>query len=224
MASIGHVVVGMAASRFSRHRRPTTWTPFGAAVLWSGLSLLPDADVLGFPLGVHYEDPWGHRGATHSLVFALGVASSHREAPLISADPLADNTDVYAFVSPDKPDTVTLIANFIPLQLPYGGPNFTEFGDDVRYEIPVSNAGDARADVTYQFRFTTGVRNKKTFLYNTGPIEKIDSKNWNRPQFCTVTRVDRRGRSTVLGRNLAVPPVNVGVRSTPHYDATFTAA
>jgi inner membrane protein len=74
MASVGHVVVGMAASRFNRHRQPTTWTPFGAAVLWSGLSLSPDLDVFGFRLGVHYEDPWGHRGATHSLTFALAVA------------------------------------------------------------------------------------------------------------------------------------------------------
>ena len=74
MASIGHVLVGMAAARFSRHGHATTWTPFGAAVMWSGLSLLPDADVVGFRLGVHYEDPWGHRGATHSLMFALGVA------------------------------------------------------------------------------------------------------------------------------------------------------
>jgi inner membrane protein len=74
MASVGHVVVGMAAARFSRHRQATRWTPFGAAVLWSGLSLLPDLDVIGFRLGVHYEDPWGHRGATHSLMFALGVA------------------------------------------------------------------------------------------------------------------------------------------------------
>ena len=74
MASIGHILVGMAAARFSRHRHATTWTPFGAAVLWSGLSLLPDADVFGFRLGVHYGEPWGHRGATHSLVFALGVA------------------------------------------------------------------------------------------------------------------------------------------------------
>src|SRR3954470_5258184 len=74
MASIGHVVVGMAAARFSRRGQATTWTPFGAAVLWSGLSLLPDADVFGFRLGVHYEDPWGHRGATHSFAFALVVA------------------------------------------------------------------------------------------------------------------------------------------------------
>lgn len=74
MASIGHVVVGLAASRFSRRRGATSWTPFGVAVLWSGLSLLPDADVFGFRLGVHYEDPWGHRGATHSLLFAAVVA------------------------------------------------------------------------------------------------------------------------------------------------------
>ena len=70
--------------------------------------------------------------------------SSHREAPEISKDPVADSTDVYAFVSPDEPDTVTLIANFIPLQKPDGGPNFYEFGDDVRYEIHVSNSGNGR--------------------------------------------------------------------------------
>lgn len=74
MASIGHVIVGVAAARFSRHRRVITWTPFGAAILWSVLSLLPDVDVVGFRLGIHYEDPWGHRGATHSFAFALGVA------------------------------------------------------------------------------------------------------------------------------------------------------
>src|SRR6478609_4042519 len=74
MASIGHVVVGMAAARFSRQGRPTSWSPVSAAVVWSGLSLLPDADVYGFRMGVHYADPWGHRGATHSLLFTLGVA------------------------------------------------------------------------------------------------------------------------------------------------------
>ena len=150
--------------------------------------------------------------------------SSHREAPEISKDPVADNTDVYAFVSPDRPDTVTLIANFIPLQLPYGGPNFHEFGDDVLYEIHVSNRGDAYADISYQFRFETRIRNRNTFLYNTGPITSIDSPNWNRPQFYSVTRVDRNGPDRTLGRGLRVPPVNVGVRSTANYAATFTAA
>ncbi len=79
--------------------------------------------------------------------------SSHREAPEISKDPVADSTDVYAFVSPDKPGTVTLIANYVPLQRPSGGPNFYEFGDDVLYEIHIDNNGDGRADITYQFRF-----------------------------------------------------------------------
>src|SRR5205814_692413 len=104
--------------------------------------------------------------------------SSHREAPEISKDPVADNTDVYAFVSPDRPDTVTLIANYIPLQEPAGGPNFFEFGDDVLYEIHIDNNGDAVADVTYQFTFTTQVSNPNTFLYNTGPITSLDSPNW----------------------------------------------
>jgi inner membrane protein len=74
MASIGHVVVGLAAARYSRYGQTAIWSPFSAAVVWSGLSLLPDVDVLGFPLGVHYEDPWGHRGATHSLMFAVATA------------------------------------------------------------------------------------------------------------------------------------------------------
>ena len=108
--------------------------------------------------------------------------SSHREAPEISKDPVADSTDVYAFVSPDSPDTVTLIANYIPLQKPDGGPNFYEFGDDVRYEINVSNKGTADADIVYRFEFKTEIRNKSTFLYNIGPISTIDDPNWNRPQ------------------------------------------
>jgi Domain of unknown function (DUF4331) len=150
--------------------------------------------------------------------------SSHREAPEISKDPVADNTDTYAFVSPDNPSTVTLIANFIPLQQPDGGPNFYEFGDEVLYEIHVSNMGDAIADVTYQFRFNTTIRNPNTFLYNTGQITSINSPNWNRPQYYSVTRVDRSGRSRLLGSGLTVPPVNVGVRSTPNYDKVFTQA
>ena len=90
--------------------------------------------------------------------------SSHREAPEISKDPVADNTDVYAFVSPKHPTYVTLIANFIPLQKPDGGPNFYEFGNDVLYEIKVANSGTGKADVVYQFRFHTKIRNTKTFL------------------------------------------------------------
>src|SRR5271170_4797845 len=99
--------------------------------------------------------------------------SSHREAPEISKDPVADSTDVYAFVSPDQPGTVTLIANYLPLQGPAAGPNFYEFGDDVLYEIHIDTAGDGVPDVTYQFRFTTTIANPNTFLYNTGPIQSL---------------------------------------------------
>ena len=118
--------------------------------------------------------------------------SSHREAPEISKDPSADNTDVYAFVCPDKPETACLIANFLPFELPYGGPNFNEFADDVLYEIKISNHGDAKADIIYQFRFHTKVRNPHTFLYNVGPISSPTDKNWNRPQTYSVTRLLRR--------------------------------
>jgi hypothetical protein len=144
--------------------------------------------------------------------------SSHREAPAISKDPVADNTDTYAFVSPDDPGTVTIISNYLPLEAPFGGPNFFEFGDDVLYEIHIDNDADGRPDITYQFEFTTEVRNPDTFLYNTGPISAIDSPNWNRRQFYSVTRVDR-WRRRVLGTQLACPPCNIGPSSTPNYEA-----
>ncbi|MEO7192720.1 MAG: DUF4331 domain-containing protein [Vicinamibacterales bacterium] len=154
-------------------------------------------------------------------------ASSHREAPLISADPLADNTDVYAFVNPTQPDHVTLIANFIPFEAPYGGPNFFKFDDNVLYEIMIDNNGDAVEDVTYQFRFKTDVLNPNTFLYNTGTITSLDSPAFNVRQAYSVTRVEgprRRGPGTVIGNNLPTPPVNVGLRSTPNYDALAASA
>jgi hypothetical protein len=150
--------------------------------------------------------------------------SSHREAPEISMDPAADNTDVYAFVSPDRPDTVTLIMNYIPLEGPAGGPNFYEFGNDVRYEIHVDNNGDGIADLTYRFEFRVEVRNPDSFLYNTGPITTLDSPNFNRRQFYTLSRVDGSGKVSVLAGKLACPPCNVGPRSTPNYAALAAQA
>src|SRR5580693_766074 len=149
--------------------------------------------------------------------------SSHREAPEISKDPVADSTDVYAFVSPDKPGTVTLIANYIPLQGPAGGPNFYEFGDDVLYEVHIDNNGDGRADISYQFRFSTTVRDPDTFLYNTGPIESLNSPNWNRVQTYDVGVV-KGGSFSNLGRGLASPPCNIGPLSTPDYASLAGAA
>jgi hypothetical protein len=142
--------------------------------------------------------------------------SSHREAPAISKDPVADNTDTYAFVSPDDPGTVTIVANFLPLEGPFGGPNFFEFGDDVLYSIYVDNNGDGAPDVTYQFRFTTKVLNPNTFLYNTGRITALPSSNWNRQQSYSVKRITG-GTTTVLGSGLLCPPCNIGPASTPNY-------
>lgn len=172
-------------------------------------------------------------GAT---VFAVAIlaalesgssASSHREAPLISQDPLADNTDVYAFISPASPDKVTLIANFIPLQLPASGPNFWKFDDNVLYEIMVDNNADAEEDITFQFRFRSETRNPNTFLYNTGVVTTLDDADLNVRQFYSVTRIEgprRTGPGRMLGENLPTPPVNVGIRSMPDYQSIATAA
>jgi hypothetical protein len=144
-------------------------------------------------------------------------ASSHREAPLISEDPVADNTDTYAFVSPDHPDTTTLVANWIPFELPAGGPNFNKFGDDVLYKINVDNNGDATADVAYEWRFKTTIANPDTFLYNTGPVESLADEDLNVKQTYTLTEV-RDGKRTNLLKNAPVAPANIGPRSTPNYD------
>ncbi len=161
-------------------------------------------------------------------------ASSHSEAPLISQDPRADNTDLYAFVSPDDTNSVTFVANYIPLEAPASGPNFPSFDDSVLYEIKIDNTGDGADDIGYQFRFTTQTRNPNTFLYNVGPISSLSDPNWNRPQTYSVTmvhfkkngKVEQGGRDepVVLADNVPTPPDNIGPRSTPNYDTLAAAA
>src|SRR5262245_57177549 len=164
---------------------------------------------------------------------APALASSHREAPLIAEDPLADPSDVYAFRSPDQQDTVTIVANFVPFQLPAGGPNFYRFGDDVLYQIHVDNVGDGRPHLTFNYRFTTTTNNPNTFLYdNVPPVGPITCsghtyRNWNRPQTYTLSVQRDDGDTTVIARNLTTPPSQVGPRVTPNYDrlaacATYT--
>jgi hypothetical protein len=158
-------------------------------------------------------------------------ASSHAEAPLISQDSRADNTDLYAFVSPENTNTVTMIANYIPLESPASGPNFPSFDDSVLYEINVDSDGDGDEDLSYEFRFNTKTLNGNTFLYNTGPISVAQDgsyTNWNRPQTYSVTLV-RHGKGgdttrEVLGTNIPTPPDNIGPRSTPNYNALAAAA
>jgi hypothetical protein len=149
-----------------------------------------------------------------------GQASSHREAQLIAQDPSADNTDLYAFVDPNDPTMVTLIANVIPFQKPDGGPNFYPFDPNVVYEIHVDNNGDAVEDITFQWQFTTEIANPATFLYNTGPVTSIADPDLNVRQFYSIARIDgprRTGRRTLLSGRLPVPPPNIGPRSTPGY-------
>ena len=150
--------------------------------------------------------------------------SSHREAPAISQDPVADNADTYAFVSPDDPTTVTIITNYVPLEGPPGGPNFFEFGDDVLYSIYIDNNGDARADIEYRFRFRTTLQNEDTFLYNTGPIGSLTDPNWNKRQLYTISVHRPHGPDGVLGDQLACPPCNIGPLSTPDYSALAAQA
>jgi Domain of unknown function (DUF4331) len=129
-----------------------------------------------------------------------GVASSHREAPLISEDPSADLTDVYAFRSPDKPNTVTILANAIPGEDPAAGPNWYTFSPSARYNLKIDTNGDVTPDVIYRFQFRT----------KTGPFFLGDTA-----QPFTVTRV-QGGRTTVVARG-TTPPNNIGPRSTPNY-------
>ena len=163
---------------------------------------------------------------TQAGPFGAG-ASSHREAPLIAGDPRADNTDVYAFVSPDKPDNVTLIANWIPFQEPNGGPNFYSFADDARYNIHIDNDGDALADLTYTWVFDTVIRDAdRQFLYNTGPVTSLDDADLNVYQTYDLTVTDGDGQSTTLigngdgvttdGDPIAAPSL-VGPASIPDY-------
>lgn len=169
------------------------------------------------------------------------LASSHREAPLISGDPLADNTDVYAFRSYEsgREGFVTLIANFIPDQTPGSGPHYFKFDDSVLYEIKIDNTGDGVEDITYQFRFSNQFKNPDTVLGMAAPNEALQGKggidplitsngdlDYNEVQSYSVTRIDRstgrRGR--VLISSLISPPNNIGRRTTPDYEKLANAA
>ena len=159
------------------------------------------------------------------FLFATSLmATSHREAPLITEDPAADATDVYVFRSPDVQNSVTLVANYYPFANAQGGPNFARFSDNVLYEIHIDNNGDGKEDITYQFRFRTDTRNPNTFLYNTGPVASLTDPNLNVRQFYTVTRVDGGRRSNngrQIGGEFQVAPWNIGPRSTPNYEANL---
>ncbi|MFF3613933.1 DUF4331 domain-containing protein [Streptomyces sp. NPDC002580] len=148
-------------------------------------------------------------------------ASSHREAPLISGTPQYDNTDVYAFVSPDKPDTTTIVANWIPFEEPAGGPNFYTFADDAQYDIHIDNDGDAQGELIYRYTFKTHRKNGDTFLYNTGAVTSLDDPDLNITQSYDIDLLrlhnQRIVSRTKVADDVPVAPSNVGKASMPDY-------
>ncbi|WP_406001756.1 DUF4331 domain-containing protein [Streptomyces sp. NBC_00829] len=150
-------------------------------------------------------------------------ASSHREAPLISGQPQYDNTDVYAFVSPDKPDTTTIVANVLPFEEPGGGPNFYKFADDAQYDLHIDSDGDAQGDLIYRWTFKDHIKNGNTFLYNTGAVTSLDDPDLNVTQTYDIELLrlknQRVKHSTKIADDVPVAPSNVGKASMPKYEA-----
>ncbi|MCA1727804.1 MAG: DUF4331 domain-containing protein, partial [Actinobacteria bacterium] len=155
-------------------------------------------------------------GLVSTLGPTSGIASSHREAPLIAGDPQMDNTDVYAFVSPDRPDSVTLISNWIPFQEPAGGPNFYAFAPKAHYNIKIDNDHDAKADITIQWVFRNHYRTQATFLYNTGPVTSLDDENLNFYQTYDLRWIED-GKVRTLVNDAVAAPSRVGEASMPQY-------
>ncbi len=150
---------------------------------------------------------------TISLIPNNSGASSHREAPLISNDPLADNTDLYAFRSPDNPNTVTIVADYIPFELPEGGPNYVNFGENIHYEIHIKNQtsnaslGESKDDITYRFTFTQTNEDPTTF-FNI----RLGKQNLKTTYIAEKSR-DGGSSWTTIVNNGIVPPNNIGPRS-----------
>jgi Domain of unknown function (DUF4331) len=158
-----------------------------------------------------------------AIAVPLGFGSSHREAPLTSIDPTADDTDLYAFTANDAPGALTVVANWIPFEDPAGGPNFYKFDDRAHYYINVDNTGDGAPDVRYQFAFKTTVGNPDSFLYALPGVSSINDSKLNVKQTYTVTRIaykNGKARSSkVIARGLPVAPNNVGPKTIPNYGA-----
>lgn len=140
---------------------------------------------------------------------------------MISGQPQYDNTDVYAFVSPDHPDTTTIVANWLPFQEPAGGPNFFPFAGDARYSIHVDSDGDAQDDLLYRYTFKDHRKNENTFLHNTGVVENLDDPDLNFTQTYDIELVRLEHGKAVsshqLAKHLPTAPANVGKASMPDY-------
>jgi hypothetical protein len=164
--------------------------------------------------------PWRLAAVAAFVLAAPVFASSHREAPGISNDPAADNTDVYFFRDPAAPSRLVMISNWIPLEEPAGGPNWFHFEPNIRYEFNVDSNGDALEDIVYRLEFTRNVRNGNTFLQNTGPLASPSDPNQNVYYTYSVRKCvgPSPGQTdcTTLGSDLLEAPNNVGSKSYPN--------
>jgi hypothetical protein len=151
---------------------------------------------------------------------APSLASSHREAPLISNDPAADNTDFYMFRDPAAPSRIVFISNWVPLEEPAGGPNFFHFEPNIRFEINVDSDGDALEDIVYRLQFTRHVRYADTFLQNVGAVNAPNDPALNVYYTYSVRKClgpsPNQTACTVLGDELLEAPNNVGPKSFPN--------
>jgi hypothetical protein len=162
-------------------------------------------------------------GGLAALGPGAGYSSSHREAPFIAGQPLLDNTDTYAFVSPDKPDTVTMLAAWIPFEESNGGPNFYPWAENTAYDINIDNDGDAVADIIYRWWFQGEFKNPNTFLYNTNVVTSLDDPDLNFRETYTLQRIENGKIETVLDK-APVAPSFVGKASMPNYEALSNSA
>jgi hypothetical protein len=170
----------------------------------------------------------GLLGTVAGVGGGIAGASSHREAPLIAGDPQHDNTDLYAFRSPDAPGSVTLLANWIPFEEPNGGPNFYPWATNTHYDIHIDSNGDGKPEITYQWQFRNNdgrakAPNKGTFLYNNGVVSGLHDPNLLFRQNYTLTEIQGK-KSTVLVKNGRAAPSDTGAASMPNYGNLRTKA
>jgi hypothetical protein len=159
--------------------------------------------------------------AAGSLAATGVLGSSHREAPKILADPTADNTDVYAFTAPDAPHSLTVVANWIPLEEPAGGPYFGKLDPRARYYVKIDNTGDGREDVAYRWQFHSRFRNPSSFLDAAPTVDSVDDPDINFVQTYDLYREEYKGGHEVASRRIAhdvpVAPANTGPKTVPDY-------
>jgi Domain of unknown function (DUF4331) len=158
-----------------------------------------------------------------TLAPAQGVASSHREAPMIAGYPQLDNTDVYAFVSPDDATKVTILANWQPFEEPNGGPDYYPFAENTAFDINIDNNGDAKADITYRWTFFSSYRNPNSFLYNTGVVTSLSDADLNFRQTYVLQRITPTSTTILLNKVRAAPSFT-GKASMPNYGLLSRAA